>query len=85
MPTHPEQRKIARKLIGDFLSDIIKERNLKIEPLARECQMEKVIIYNILQGKGYTIDSLLALLQVLRMHIDIKEIDINDKYDIHDN
>ena len=85
MRANPKVRNIARRLIGEFLSDLINARALKIEPLARQCGMEKKIIYNILKGKGYTIDSLLSLLQILNLHLEIKERSLKDRYDIFDN
>lgn len=85
MRANPNVRNMARRLMGEFLSDLISERALKIEPLARACGMEKKIIYNILKGKGYTIDSLLSLLQVLNLHLEIKERALQDRYDIFDN
>jgi predicted transcriptional regulator len=52
----------ARSLIGQFLSHIISERGVVIEEITRQTGMSKTIIYNILHGRNYTVDSLLNLL-----------------------
>jgi len=64
--------------MGSFISDTIKSRNIPIEQLERQTGVSKTIIYSIIAGRGYSIDSLLAILAELRCHIDITALTDNE-------
>jgi predicted transcriptional regulator len=86
MKAHSQVRNEARRLIGEFISSIIEEKNLNKRQLCRDAGISPTILYKIINGNAYEIDSLLAILQVLNMHIDIKERDIMKNYpDIIEN
>ncbi|MFC5046885.1 hypothetical protein ACFSTE_10930 [Aquimarina hainanensis] len=51
--------------IGMAINKEIKKQSIPIEEIERQ-SISKRIIYNIIQGKGYTIDSLHQVIRVLR-------------------
>jgi predicted transcriptional regulator len=57
--------RLNRKELGNYFHELIKEKNYTIEEFARTCGMSKKTVYNIIQGRGYNIDSFLTLLIVL--------------------
>jgi len=76
MKAHQGVRDLSRKLIGEFIHSLIIERNINVRQLCRDAGLPFKVYYRIINGEGYTIDSLLAILQVLDMRIEIMEKDI---------
>lgn len=70
---NPEINRIARIQIGEFIQTLIKDRGLVIEQIEKETGLSKHIIYKIMHGKGYTIDSLLLILRFLNIHLELSE------------
>lgn len=68
---NPEINRIARLQIGEFIQTLIKDRGLVIDNVSKQTGMSKRIIYNIIQGKGYTVDSLLTLCKYLKINVII--------------
>lgn len=64
----------VKKIIGQFFRELIDERNLVIEQITRETGLSKTIIYAIINGKGYTMDSLVKLCRHLQIHIEFSEM-----------
>lgn len=56
---------LNREEIGSYIHHTIKVKNYTIEAFAEKCGMSKKTIYNIIQGKGYTMDSFLIILYML--------------------
>ena len=54
-----------RKEIAKTIEREIRSQNIAIEEIERQ-SVSKRIIYNIIQGKGYTIDSLIQVTNVLK-------------------
>jgi DNA-binding phage protein len=86
MKAHQGVRDIARKLIAKSILYVIEENKMNVRKLCRDAGISQTIYYNIINGKGYTIDSLLAVMQVLELHLEIHEKDIKNLYpDISEN
>ncbi|SEC66948.1 hypothetical protein SAMN04489761_3454 [Tenacibaculum sp. MAR_2009_124] len=51
--------------IAKAIESEIKRQGIAIEEIERK-SISKRIIYNIIQGKGYTIDSLIQVIEVLK-------------------
>lgn len=64
-----------RKRVGEYLSLLIENKKLSKEGLARDCGISKRVVYNILQGKGYTMDSFLTFIHILKL----KEIEVDSE------
>ena len=64
---------IARQKLGQSLAIAIKNKKVAIETIEAHTKMSKSIIYNILSGKGYSIDSLLTLCAYLDIHMELHE------------
>lgn len=58
--------------IGQRIERVLKEKDLSIEQFSRDCKMSKRTVYNILQGKNYTISSFLTVCHILG--IDYSEL-----------
>jgi len=69
---------IAREKIGLYFSEIIKRKNIPIEKIERDTQLSKTVIYKILQGKGYSIDSFLTICAYFDTHLDLTEKSIKN-------
>lgn len=69
---------IAREKIGLYFSEVIKEKKLPIEKIERDTKLSKTIIYKILQGKGYSIDSFLTLCAYFDTHLELSEKSIKN-------
>jgi len=73
---------IARKKIGLFFSELIKEKKIPIEEIERKTGMSKTIIYKIINvndnDKGYSIDSFLTLCGFLNIHLELSEMSIEN-------
>lgn len=67
-----DNKQASRTKIGKQVSKLIKESKIPIEQIERDTKLSKTIIYNIIKGKGYTIDSLLTVLHYLDRDIEIK-------------
>lgn len=65
--------KIARVQIGEFLSDLLKEREISLYRLERETKLNKYTIRSVLQGANYNIDSLLTISNYLNLHLKLFE------------
>jgi predicted transcriptional regulator len=70
--------KIAREKIGLYFSNVIKEKKIAIEKIERDTKLSKTIIYKILQGKGYSIDSFLTLCAYFDTHLELSEKSIEN-------
>lgn len=69
---------IAREKIGLYFSEVIKEKKLPIEKIERDTKLSKTVIYKILQGKGYSIDSFLTLCAYFDTHLELSEKSIKN-------
>ena len=56
---------IDKQEIGLLIKHEIIRQKISIEELSRRT-ISKRIIYNIIQGKGYTIDSLMKIIRILK-------------------
>ena len=69
---------IAREKIGLYFSEVIKEKKIAIEKIERETLASKTVIYKILQGKGYSIDSFLTICSYFDTHLELSEKSIKN-------
>ena len=83
MKAHEEVRNIARKVIGEYLTEIINDKKMNKRQISRDADISPHALYNILKGEKYEMDSLLAILQVLDMRIEIMPKAFEKKFPNH--
>lgn len=86
MKAHKEVRKQARRVIGEYLEEILKDKNLNAFELSARFQIPLKSVNKVINGKKYNFDFLLEILQCLDMRIEIMPKDIKKSYpDIKEN
>ncbi len=78
---------LAKRIIGEFLKEIIADDKLVVRELERKSGVSSHIIYSILNGSAnYTIDSLIALFGAMEIRLELMKKDIRKSFpDISDN
>jgi len=61
---------VAKQKMGEFLADALKERGMSINRLEKESSVSKTIIYKVLRGENYEINSLLRIMGKLQIHLE---------------
>lgn len=75
---NPEIARIAREKIGEAIVIRRKELGYSQLKLAKEANISEVRVIDVEQGRtDYRIDTLLAIMGVLRMHVDFYGSDPN--------
>lgn len=69
--THPEIVTKAREVFGRYIRDVQEASPYNVEELARRAGISKRTLYDIFQGKGYTIDSFIRVLAALDLRLEI--------------
>jgi len=69
---------ITRSLIGDFLHETAKEKNVVIEHMAKDLGISKNSIYKVFKGDNSEINTVLLIMHYLQIHIDLRQMDASD-------
>ena len=83
MKAHEEIRNTARRVIGEYLSEIIEDKKMNKRQISRDAGISPHSLYKVLRGEKYEMDSLLAVLQVLDMRIEIMPKSFEKKFPDH--
>jgi hypothetical protein len=68
---------IARKQIGIYFSDLIKDKNIPIEIIEHDLKISKTEINKVLHGRIYSINSLLKLSAYFDTYIEFSSKSID--------
>ncbi len=72
MIINKDYTKLAKRIIGEFLKEIIADEHIVVRELGRKSGVSTHIIYSILNGSAnYTIDSLISILDAMNFRIEI--------------
>jgi len=63
--------KVERELYGKILHAAIKNSGIAIEQIEKDTGISKRVIYNIIQGKGYTMDTFLVITKHLNLSFQL--------------